>query len=117
MRHHDTVKKFGRVRKQRTALLRGLARSLVMHERIETTLSKAKAVRPFVERLVTKSKVDSVSSRRFIASQMGEDSRVATRLVKTIGPKYKERPGGYTRIIKLGRRGSDSAEMAIIEFV
>ena len=118
MRHHDTVKKFGRVKRQREALMRGLARSLVLHERIETTEARAKALRPFVEKLVTKAGSGTLASRRLVGARLGtEDQRAAQKLMNNIAPRYKDRKGGYTRITKLPRRQGDASPMAVIEFV
>ncbi|MDP6387672.1 MAG: 50S ribosomal protein L17 [Candidatus Pacebacteria bacterium] len=116
MRHHNKNRKLGRVKKQRTALLRSLARSLILRNKIKTTEAKAKELRPFVEKLVSKGKVNTLMSRRLVISRLA--SKVATaKLFDTLAPKYKERKGGYTRITKLGARKNDSAKEAIIEFV
>ncbi|MCI0619862.1 50S ribosomal protein L17 [Candidatus Wolfebacteria bacterium] len=117
MRHHNHNRKFGRVRKQRTALLEGLARSLVLHGRIQTTEAKAKELRPFVEKLVTKAKSDSVATRRLVSARLGGAPKATKKLVETIAPQYAKRPGGYTRITKLPVRKSDASPMAVIEFV
>lgn len=117
MKHHNAQRKFGRIRKQRTALLADLARSLVIHERIATTEAKAKELRPFVEKLVTAARVDSVPARRRVAALLGNRPDVVEKLFSEIGPRFAERPGGYTRITKLGRTGSDARETAQIEFV
>jgi len=116
MRHHSNIKKFGREKNVRNALMRSLARNLIRDERITTTLSKAKALRPYVEKLVTKARTGTVASRRGITSQIGPTAEVK-KLVDTIGPKYKGRAGGYTRIVKLPLRKLDAAPMAMIEFV
>ncbi len=114
MRHHNKNRKFGRERKVRTALIRSLARSLIIHGGINTTEAKAKEIRPFVEKLVTLSKKGE-GKRRLMEARVGVTS--AGRLLETVAPKYKERAGGYTRITKLGRRPSDGSPMARIEFV
>jgi large subunit ribosomal protein L17 len=116
MRHHNSVRKFGREKNQRHALMRSLAYSLLVHEKIETTLAKAKEVRPYVEKLVTRGKTNSLASRRIIFSRIGE-SNASRKLIDTIAPRYQERKGGYTRITRTRRRSEDGAEMAIIEFV
>jgi len=116
MRHHDNKGKLGRVRAQRVALLRSLARSVIIHGKIETTESKAKELRPFVEKMVTKAKLSSVASRRLLASRIG-NGYALKKLIDDIGPKYKTRMGGYLRITKLWRNTSDSSKKAIIEFV
>jgi large subunit ribosomal protein L17 len=117
MRHHNKNKKFGRVKKQRTALIRSLARSLILHDRIKTTEAKAKALRPFIEKLITKGKDGTLSVRRIILSRLGGSNLATTKLVDTLSLKYKERKGGYTRITKTGARVGDAAKEAIIEFV
>ncbi|MBT3282554.1 50S ribosomal protein L17 [bacterium] len=117
MRHHNKNKKFGRVRKQRTALMRSLARSLILHDKIQTTEAKAKALRPFIEKLITKGKDGTLSARRIILSRLGGSAVATTKLFDTLSPKYKERKGGYTRITKAGTRVGDAAQEAIIEFV
>lgn len=117
MRHHNANRKFGRVRKQRRALLSGLAHSLILREKIKTTEAKAKELRPFVEKLITKAKPNTIASRRIVLSRLDNETRSATKLFKDVAPRYKERKGGYTRITKLGRRKGDAAKMAIIELV
>jgi large subunit ribosomal protein L17 len=116
MRHQKKTVKLGRERAQRKALLRSLADSLIQHGSITTTLAKAKALRPFVEPLVTKAKDNSLSSRRELIKVLYTDKAV-NALLNDIAPKYADRPGGYTRITKIGPRYSDAAEMAVIEFV
>jgi large subunit ribosomal protein L17 len=115
MRHHNANRKFGLPADQRKALMRSLARNLVVREKIETTEAKAKELRPFVEKLVTRSKTNSLATKRFLVTQVGQDG--AKKLVETIGPKFKARNGGYVRISKLPRRVSDGSKMAHIEFV
>lgn len=115
MKHHKRNRTLGRVRKQRQALLNSLASSLVLHEKIQTTEAKAKELRPFIERMVTRAKKQDLAARRFIISKIGE--RPGSKLVNDIAPKYKDRNGGYTRIIKLSTPRSDAAKMAHIEFV
>lgn len=115
MRHHNKNRKLGRVRKQRKALLESLARSLVLHQKIKTTEPKAKELRPYVEKLVTMGKKATVASRRNLGEKLG--SGAAKTLVDTISKKYKERNGGYTRIVKVKNRVSDGSKMAVIEFV
>lgn len=115
MRHHNANRKFGRVTKVRKALVNSLARSLVLHERIETTEPKAKELRPFVEKLITKGKLGTIAARRDIGERVGP--MAAKMIVDTLSKKYENRAGGYTRIIKMKRRLSDGADMALIEFV
>src|SRR3989344_1065871 len=112
MRHGNANRKFGRVRKQRKALLNSLARSLVLHEKIKTTEPKAKELRPFVEKLVTRGKKGTVSARRDITAVVGAEA--GKHLVDAIVKKYEARKGGYTRIVKLGERKSDGSPMAVI---
>lgn len=107
--------KFGRIKKQREALYKALATALIDHGRIKTTVAKAKTISSHIERLVTKSIKGDLASRKFILQFIGEEA--ARKLVSEIGPRFKDKKGGYTRIIKLGHRGNDSAPMAIIEFV
>ncbi len=116
MRHHSSKRKFGREMNQRDALIRSLSRNLINEGKITTTLAKAKSLRPYVEKLITKAKTDTLSSRKLLISRiMGE--KEVDNLIKNIAPKYKTRNGGYTRIVKLPLRGLDSAPMAMIEFV
>ncbi len=116
MRHHSVKRKFGREKDQRNALMRSLARNLINQNRITTTLPKAKELRPFVEKLVTKAKTGTLASRRLVISKVGGIKETKT-LFDTIAPKYKDRKGGYTRIIKISRRALDAAPMAMIEFI
>ena len=116
MRHNKNYNHLGRQAGHRKALLSNMASSLILHKRIETTLAKAKAVRQFVEPLVTKSKEDTTHSRRVVFSYLKQKEAV-TELFRTIAPKIAERPGGYTRILKTGFRLGDAADMCIIEFV
>ncbi|MBL9029306.1 MAG: 50S ribosomal protein L17 [Caedimonas sp.] len=116
MRHQMRGRKFNRTSSQRYALLRGLAGSLIEHEQIQTTLQKAKDLRPFVEKLITLGRSDTLHVRRQILSVLGSHELV-TKLMTTLAERYKERPGGYTRIIKAGFRFGDNAPKAIIEFV
>lgn len=115
MRHHNQNRKFGRVTKVRRALINSLARSLVLHEKMETTEAKAKEVRPFVEKLITKGKLQTVANRRAINEKIGP--KATKILVDTLAKKYEDRKGGFTRITKSKRRLSDGSKMAIIEFV
>lgn len=116
MRHGDKVKKLSRTYSHRKALLRNLAISLFKYESIKTTLAKAKALRPFAEKLITKARNDTIASRRLVFSRI-RDKKVLKKLFEDIALRYKNRPGGYTRIYKLGKRISDGSEMAIIELV
>lgn len=116
MRHHKAHRTLHRTKRQRVALLRSLARSLVLQESIVTTVAKAKELKPFVEKLVTVSKAGTLASRRTILSRI--NSPEATRkLAETLAKRYEKRAGGYTRITKLGRVGKRVGEQARIEFV
>ncbi|HVU79949.1 MAG TPA: 50S ribosomal protein L17 [Candidatus Paceibacterota bacterium] len=115
MRHGNNNRKFGRMKGQRTALLKSLARSLVLRGKIVTTEAKAKEVRPLVEKMVTRGKSDTVANRRMLVSQLG-DAKAAGKLIKT-AEAYKERSGGYTRIVKMVARKGDASPMALIEFI
>ena len=116
MRHNKNFNHLGRQAGHRKAMLSNMASSLILHKRIETTVAKAKAVRQFVEPLVTRSKEDTTHSRRVVVSYLKQKEAV-TELFRTIAPKIAERPGGYTRILKTGFRLGDGADMCIIEFV
>lgn len=116
MRHSNRNKKFGRVRKTRRALLRSLAHSLLRDTRIATTEAKAKALRPFAERLVTLAKRGTPAAFRILRARLGT---VAARQIRLgeLAAQYSARRGGYTRVTKTGRRASDGAKMAVIELV
>jgi large subunit ribosomal protein L17 len=124
MRHRVGYRKLGRVTEHRIALLRNQAQALIRHERIETTVPKAKELRPFVERLITIAKrglaanegVRVVNARRLVARDI-HDNDVVSKLFETIAPRFAERPGGYTRLLKLGYRRGDSAQVAQVELV
>ena len=116
MRHNKNFNHLGRQAGHRKALMSNMASSLILHKRIETTVAKAKAVRQFIEPLVTKSKDDTTHSRRIVFSYLKQKEAV-TELFRTIAPKIADRPGGYTRILKTGFRLGDAADMCIIEFV
>lgn len=117
MRHHNTNRKFGRTKTQRRALLNSLVFNLLVREKIKTTLPKAKELRPFVEKLVTHAKRDNLATRKLVIKKLGGHSREVKKLFEVIAPKYIDKKGGYTRILKLGIRKSDASPMAIIEFV
>ncbi|MDP3958028.1 MAG: 50S ribosomal protein L17 [bacterium] len=117
MRHGKAHRKFGRERNQRKALLRSLSRSLIVHGKIVTTEAKAKEIRPYVEKLVTAAKQDTHAARRLVSTRLSNEAKLSKKLFTDLAPKYKERTGGYTRIVKLPRRKSDGSTMAIIEFV
>ncbi len=116
MRHLKTGRKFGRKSATRKALFKDLSISLIEHEAIKTTLPKAKELRRFLEPLITLAKTDSLSNRRLAFSKIRNKSAVG-KLFSIIGPRFKERPGGYLRIIKMMPRAGDAAPMAFIELV
>lgn len=116
MRHGKKFNHLGRTKSHRKAMLSNMACSLIQHKRINTTLAKAKALRVYVEPLITKSKDDSTHSRRVVFSYLNDKYAVA-ELFREVAPKIGERPGGYTRIIKTGNRLGDNAEMCLIELV
>ena len=116
MRHLKTGKKFGRKTDPRRALMRNLVTSFIAFGKVETTLPKAKALRPKVEKFITLAKVDTIANKR-LAVKYVYTAAAVKKLFTELGPKYKERHGGYTRIIKLERRLGDRAEKAILELV
>lgn len=116
MRHRKSFNHLGRTSSHRKAMLSNMATSLILHKRITTTVAKAKALRGYVEPLITKSKNDTTHSRRIVFSYLRDKFAVA-ELFRDISGKIADRPGGYTRIIKLGKRLGDNAEMAMIELV
>jgi len=116
MDHRSSINKLGRNHAHRKALLKSQAKALFRYERIRTTVAKAKEARRLAEKLITRAKVDSVHNRR-IAARAIDDGRVLDKLFKDIAPRYSERPGGYTRILKMGRRFGDASEMVILELL
>lgn len=116
MRHLNAINHLGRKSADRKAMMANLASSLILHKRITTTTAKARALRTYVEPLITKSKDDSTHSRRVVFSYLGNKNAVA-ELFREVGPKIAARPGGYTRILKTGSRLGDAAEMCMIELV
>ena len=116
MRHNKKFNHLGRTASHRAAMLSNMACSLIKHKRITTTLAKAKALKKYVEPLVTKSKNDTTNSRRVVFSYL-QDKYAVTELFQVVAAKVGDRPGGYTRIIKTGFRASDAAEMCFIELV
>ena len=117
MRHHNTKRKFGRTKNQRNALLNSLALNLIVREKIKTTEPKAKELRPFIEKLITKAKKNNLATRRLVIKKLSNRDKEVKKLFEIIAPKYKDRKGGYTRVLKLGARKSDGAKMALIEFI
>ncbi len=116
MRHNKKFNHLGRTTSHRKAMLSNMACSLIKHKRISTTLAKAKALRVYVEPLLTKAKEDTTASRRLVFSQL-KDKTVVTELFRDVAVKIADRPGGYTRILRTGFRLGDAAEMCIIELV
>jgi len=116
MRHQRVINHLGRTSSHRKSMISNMAVSLILHKRITTTTAKAKALRTFVEPLITKSKEDSTHSRRIVFGYL-KDKTAVSELFREVSPKIADRPGGYTRILKIGNRIGDNAEMCIIELV
>ena len=116
MRHRNAGRKLGVKTQHRHAMFANMAAALIKHEQIKTTLPKAKELRPVVEKLVTLSRKNDLASRRLAMSRVRDEAQVK-KLFEVIGPRYADRPGGYTRVLKAGFRHGDSAAMAFIEFV
>ena len=116
MRHNKAINHLGRKSGHRKALLANMAASLILNKRIQTTVAKAKALKTYVEPLITKSKEDSTHSRRVVFSYL-KNKEAVTELFRTVAPKIADRPGGYTRVLKTGFRQGDGADMALIELV
>ena len=117
MRHHNNKRKFGRDKNQRKMLLSSLALNLIVRGKIKTTEPKAKELRPFIEKLVTKAKKGDMATRRVVIAKLSNRSKEVKKLFEVIAPKYIDKKGGYTRVLKLGVRKADGAPMALIEFV
>jgi large subunit ribosomal protein L17 len=117
MRHHNANRKFGRTRNQRRTLLKSLALNLIIKGRIETTLAKAKELRPYIEKLVTSAKSDTLAKRRLLTGRLLNRKSEVKKLFEEIAPKYKTTKGGYTKVVKMPRRGGDASHMAVIEFI
>lgn len=115
MKRGSKIKKFHRTHAQRKAFIKGLATGLIEHGRIETTLVRAKELHRLADKLVTRAKKQDIASRRLLARHLGP--KAIKTLMDTVAPRFEERAGGYTRVVKLGQRPSDSAPMALIEFV
>lgn len=116
MRHNKAINHLGRKSGHRKALLSNMASSLILHKRINTTVAKAKALKSYVEPLITKSKEDTTHNRRVVFSYL-KDKNAVSELFRTVAPKIANRPGGYTRVLHTGFRQGDAAEMALIELV
>src|SRR3954471_4046989 len=117
MRHQKTRHKLSRSSSHRKSLLRNLVKEVIDHERIKTTEAKAKAAKPEVEKLITLAKRGDLHARRQALSTLGQDKFVVHKLFEEVAPRYADRPGGYTRILKLGPRRSDATELVYLELV
>jgi len=117
MRHSHKGRSFNRPKNQRTALVRSLARSLIIHEGISTTEAKAKELRPFIEKLISHGRADTVANRRLVASSLGNDAAVVKKVFADLAPRYANRPGGYTRIVKRAPNAVNARDNAYIAFV
>ena len=117
MKHHKSIRTFDRKRDQRVAFVRSLSEALILRGKILTTEARAKEIRPFVEKLITKGKTGTVAARRDIASKMGGRPKVVKKIVDELSPKFKDTKGGYTRITKVHRKTSDGRKSAVIEFL
>ena len=117
MAHTKRKRKFGRKSQQRKEFLRSLARSLILHEKIKTTQARAKALRPEIEKIITKARSSALATRKLLLSRFKNDEVVVEKLLTDLGPRYKNRAGGYTRIIKIETTPGTGRTVAIIEFV
>lgn len=117
MRHHDNIRRFGRTKNGRIALMKGLVLAMIAHGRIETTEAKAKELRPMIEKMITLANKGTISSHRLLVSRIYNQKAPASKIIKEIAPKYKGQNGGYTRITKLPARLGDASKMAVIEFI
>lgn len=117
MPHSVKGRAFNRPKNQRTALMRSLMRSLIIHEGISTTEAKAKELRPMIEKLVSSARVDSVANRRLVASRLGNDDEIVKKIFAELAPRYIDRPGGYTRIVKRTPNAVNARDNAYIAFV
>jgi len=116
MNHRSSINRLGRNSAHRKALLKAQAKALFRYERIETTVQKARETRRLAEKLITRAKVDSVHNRRMVSRSLN-DERVLDKLFKDIAPRYAQRAGGYTRVLKMGKRFGDASEMVILELL
>ncbi len=116
MRHRKNVPTLDRRKGPREALLKNLATNVILHEKIETTRAKARYIRPIVERLITRGKVNTLVSRRYLTARLNTEGAVL-KVLEVLGPRYLERKGGYLRLTKMGFRQGDAAEMVCVEFV
>lgn len=116
MRHRNAGRKLNRTSEHRRALLMNLAKSLIRHEQITTTLAKGKELRPYVEKLITKAKKGGLANRRLVLAKL-QDEQMTRKLFDELAERYRDRPGGYVRVLKAGFRQGDNAPMAIVELV
>lgn len=117
MRHHKKGRAFNRPANQRSALMKSLARSLIIHESIATTEAKAKELRPFIEKIISHGRHDTVANRRLVSSRLGNDDEIVKKVFSTLAPRYATRPGGYTRVVKRAPNAVNARETAFIAFV
>ncbi|KND50924.1 MAG: ribosomal protein L17 [Parcubacteria bacterium C7867-007] len=117
MRHHKKGRAFNRPANQRSALMKSLARSLIIHESIATTEAKAKELRPYIEKIISHGRVDTVANRRLVSSRLGNDDEIVKKVFSTLAPRYATRPGGYTRVVKRAPNAVNARENAYIAFV
>src|SRR3989344_8423560 len=117
MRHGNNKRKFGLEKNKRNALLNSLALNLIVREKITTTEPKAKELRPFVEKFVTLAKKGDLAARKIVIGRLSGRAKEVKKLFEVLAPRYKDKKGGYTRVLKLGSRKADGAKMAVIEFV
>ena len=117
MRHGKNKRKFGRKANIRRGFIRSLAVAIITHEKITTTEARAKELRPYIEKMITKAKAGDLAARRMICARLGNQETLANKMVDDIAPRFKDREGGYMRITKLPQRKRDAAKMAVIEFV
>lgn len=116
MRHRKTKTLLSRKKDPKRALIKNLAESVVLYEKVKTTEAKAKAIKPYVERLITKARTDDLATRRYLIQRLPTKNSVK-KLIEVLGPRYKERSGGYARITKIPQRQGDGAKMAVIELI
>ncbi|KND49631.1 MAG: ribosomal protein L17 [Parcubacteria bacterium C7867-008] len=117
MRHHKKGRAFNRPANQRSALMKSLARSLIIHESIATTEAKAKELRPYIEKIISHGRVDTVANRRLVSSRLGNDDEIVKKVFTTLSPRYATRPGGYTRVVKRAPNAVNARDNAYIAFV
>ena len=117
MSYKPRIRKFGRKKDVRNAMVTSMTRSLILHEKIKTTEARAKTLRPHLEKIVTKSRKNDLATRRLLLSRFNNDEEVVNKLLSELGPRYKDRAGGYLRILKVERTPGSGRSVAVIEFV